>query len=76
MKMNQNLGHYDFRYNFISDYGVKAISDILEHNSHVYFVEVPERISEETLKLFKERLGQNKPKKGKGKGKGGKKKKK
>ena len=42
----------------------------------MYDVDIPERISEETLKLFKERLGQNKPKKGKGKGKGkGKKKK-
>lgn len=74
MKKNQTLGRYDFRYNFISDYGVQAISDTLEEANHVYEVEIPERISKETLEQFKERITANKPKKGK-KGKGKKKKK-
>lgn len=51
------------------------IVDILEVANHVFEVEIPERISAATLNAFKERVGQNKPKKGKGKGKGKKKKK-
>jgi len=69
MKKNVNLGRYDFRYNFISDYGVTRICEIIEEATHVFEVEIPERISKETLELFKERLSNNKPKKGKGKGK-------
>lgn len=75
MRKNQNLGHYDFRYNFISDYGVGRICNTLEDASHVSNVEIPERISKETLEEFREKIAANKPKKGKG-GKGGKKKKK
>jgi hypothetical protein len=75
MQLNQNLGRYDFRYNFISDYGVMRIVDMLEYCNHVYEVEIPERISEETLKAFKEKLSLNKPKKGGKKGGKGKKKK-
>jgi hypothetical protein len=74
MKKNQNLGRYDFRYNFISDYGVQRICDIIEIANHVYEVEIPERISKDTLEMFKEKMAANKPKKGK-KGKGKKKKK-
>jgi len=69
MKKNQNLGRYDFRYNFISDYGVLRIIDFLEQAQHVYEVEIPERISKETLDAYRDRLAMNKPKKGKGKGK-------
>jgi len=54
MKKNQNLGHYDFRYNFLSDYGVTEIIKALVGASHVYNVEIPERIAKETLELFKE----------------------
>jgi hypothetical protein len=54
MKKNQNLGHYDFRYNFLSDYGVGEICRTLEAANHVYNVEIPERISKETLDTFKE----------------------
>jgi len=75
MVKNTRLGRYDFKYNFITDYGVQFICDVLEKANHVFEVEIPERISKETLELYKERLGNNKPKKGKGK-KGGKKKKK
>jgi len=75
MKKNTNLGHYDFRYNFLSDYGVGEICKTLEQANHVFMVEIPERISKETLEIFKEQIAANKPKKGKG-GKGGKKKKK
>uniref|UniRef100_A0A7S3FVC4 Uncharacterized protein n=1 Tax=Strombidium rassoulzadegani TaxID=1082188 RepID=A0A7S3FVC4_9SPIT len=74
MKKNTGLGRYDFRYNFISDYGVQKICDTIEVASHVFDVEIPERISKETLELFKERIANNRPKKGK-KGKGKKKKK-
>jgi len=57
MKKNQNLGRYDFRYNFISDYGVSRIIEILEVANHVFEVEIPERISTTTLTAFKERIG-------------------
>lgn len=51
------------------------ICNTLEVANHVSAVEIPERISKETLDEFREKLAANKPKKGKG-GKGGKKKKK
>ena len=54
MKKNTNLGHYDFRFNFISDYGVGEICRTLDQANHVYNVENPERISKETLEAFKE----------------------
>ena len=69
MLKNTNLGRYDFKFNFITDYGVQYICDVLERANHVYEVEIPERISKETLEMYKERLSNNKPKKGKGKGK-------
>lgn len=75
MRKNVSLGRYDFRYNFLSDYGVERIIETLTEANHVFDVEIPERISRETLEAFKERLVENKPKKGK-KGKKGKKKKK
>ena len=74
MKKNQNLGRYDFRYNFISDYGVQAICETLDQANHVFEIEIPERISKETLEMFRDKIAANKPKKGK-KGKGKKKKK-
>ena len=74
MQRNQNLGRYDFRYNFISDYGVMRIVSILEVCSHVYDVEIPERISTDTLNAFKLVITNNSKSK-KGKGRGGKKKK-
>jgi len=73
MMKNENLGRYDFRHNFIGDYGVECICEHLEKANHVFEVEIPERISKDTLDLYKEKLSHNKPKKGK---KGGKKKKK
>ena len=50
------------------------ICDIIEIANHVYEVEIPERISKETLETYKDKLANNKPKKGK-KGKAKKKKK-
>ena len=67
MLKNTRLGRYDFKFNFISDYGVQYICDVLEKANHIYEVEIPDRISKETLELYKERIGNNKPKKGKGK---------
>lgn len=55
------------------DYGVQAISDMLEEYKWVSKIEIPERISKEVLEQFQERLKANAPKKGK---KGKKKKKK
>lgn len=46
----------------------------METANHVYILEIPERISKETLETYKEKLANNKPKKGK-KGKAKKKKK-
>jgi hypothetical protein len=70
---------YDFRYNNISSEGLDQLCNCLEKEAtHVYEVEIPERIeNKETFKRFSEQLKANKPKKGrKGKGKKGKKKKK
>lgn len=36
MCKNQVLGRYDFKYNFISDYGVLRICDTLEKANHVF----------------------------------------
>lgn len=36
MCKNQNLGRYDFKYNFISDYGVLRLADTLEKANHVF----------------------------------------
>lgn len=65
---NQNLGRYDFRFNFLSDYGVEKIIEYLEEAKHVYEVEIPERISSKTLEDFRSKIAENKPKK-KAKGK-------
>jgi hypothetical protein len=77
MVKNKNLGRYDFKYNNISDDGLKALTVILStHANHVFDVEIPERVEEKaTFEEFRAALTGNKPKKGK-KGKGGKKKKK
>ena len=48
--------------------------ETLETANHVYVLEIPERISKDTLETYKEKLANNKPKKGK-KGKAKKKKK-
>ena len=74
MKKNQNLGQYNIKFNFISDYGILKLCETLENANHVYVLEIPERISKETLEIYKEKLANNKPKKGK-KGKAKKKKK-
>jgi len=41
------------------------MTKIMEEATHVFEVEIPERISKETLDAFKERCTANKPKKGK-----------
>ena len=70
---NKTLGRYDLRYNTLTDYGVGKMTQYLETANHIFEVEIPERVSKETLESFRERLAANKPKKGK---KGKKKKKK
>lgn len=74
MEKNAGLGRYNFKYNFISDYGVECICDIMAIANHVYDVEIPERISKKVMEQFQDAKNANKPKKGKG-GKGKKKKK-
>jgi len=74
MEKNQGLGRYNFKYNFIGDYGVERICEIMNVANHVYDVEIPERISKKVMELFQDAKNANKPKKGKG-GKGKKKKK-
>ena len=75
MLKNQGLGKYDFRYNFTADTFVENLCKTMETATHVYDVQIDERIAKETLEMFNEKKNANKPKKGK-KGKGGKKKKK
>ncbi len=69
------MGQYNIKFNFISDYGILKLCETLEAANHVYVLEIPERISKETLETYKEKLANNKPKKGKKGGKGKKKKK-
>lgn len=74
MEKNKGLGRYNFKYNFIQDEGVKRLAEIMAIADHVFDVEIPERISKDTMELFQAQKLLNKPKKGKG-GKGKKKKK-
>ena len=74
MEKNQNLGRYNFKYNFIGDYGVERICEMMGIANWVFDVEIPERISKKVMEAYTEAKNQNKPKKGKG-GKGKKKKK-
>ena len=76
MVKNTHLGKYDFRYNAIYEVGVEFLTETLAEATHVYEVEISERIPQETLTKFKEQCKANKPKKGKKGRKGGKKKKK
>jgi len=46
------------------------LCETLETANHVYVLEIPERISKETLETYKEKLANNKPKKGKKEEKG------
>ena len=59
--------------------GLIKLTDILKNCTHVFDVEIPERVEnieeKEVFEAFRKQLDENKPKKGKGK-KGGKKKKK
>lgn len=77
MRKNQNLGCYNIKFNFIADYGkfnclnvlgIQKICEVLTECKHVYQLEIPERISQETMLEFKARIGSNKPSKKKGKG--------
>ena len=51
------------------DEGIKFLTEILEKSSHVFEIEISERVTKEVLEEFKARLTANKPKKGKKKGK-------
>ena len=55
--------------------GVQKLCDVISEAKHVYVLEIPERISKETMDIYKEKIGSNKPSKKKGKGGKGKKKK-
>ena len=65
MEMNQNLGRYNFKYNFIGDYGVERIVEMMNVANWVFEVEIPERISKQVMEKYTEAKNQNKPKKGK-----------
>ena len=75
MERNQVLGRYNFKYNFIGDYGVERLCEIMDKCNWVYDIEIPERISKKVMELYQEKKNANKPKKGKKGGKGKKKKK-
>lgn len=81
MGKNDRLGRYDLKYNNIGTEGLVKLTDILRQYTHVFDVEIPERVEsieeKENFEAFRKQLDENKPKKGKGKkgGKGKKKKK-
>lgn len=52
MKKNTTLGRYNFRYNFISDYGVERLCEIMGVANHVFDIEIPERISKPVMEMF------------------------
>jgi hypothetical protein len=54
MRTNTNLGRYDFRFNFLTDYGVNRIIDTITEANHVFEIEIPERIEKETLDKFRD----------------------
>lgn len=80
MTRNTRLGRYDFKYNNIREDGIKALTNLISTTAtHVYDIEIPERIGDkEIFDNFRSALQGNKPskkgKKGKGKKKGKKKK--
>ena len=69
------LGRYNFKYNFIADFGVETICEFMDKCNWVYDVEIPERISKRVMDIYQDKKNANKPKKGKKGGKGKKKKK-
>lgn len=69
MERNKELTKYNFKYNFIQDFGVDRICEIMALADHVSDVEIPERISKDVMEKFQAAKLANKPKKGKGKGK-------
>ena len=36
MRLNQNLGCYNIKFNFVSDYGVEYLCDVVAECKHVY----------------------------------------
>ena len=52
MKKNVNLARYNFKYNFLGNYGVEKIIEHLAEAPHVADVEIPERISKEVMEAF------------------------
>jgi len=66
MTKNKTLGKYDIKYNNFDDDGVIYLTQVIsEAATHVYEIEISERIKADTLKDFREKLALNKPKKGK-----------
>ena len=55
MTRNKTLTHYDIKFNAIMDDGVKYLTEVLLEASHVWDVEISERVTQEILKEFKER---------------------
>mmetsp|Transcript_25467 Transcript_25467/g.28291 ORF Transcript_25467/g.28291 Transcript_25467/m.28291 type:complete len:193 (+) Transcript_25467:331-909(+) len=55
MTRNKNLAHYDLKFNAFGDEGVKFLTEVLLEASHVWDVEISERVTQELLKEFKER---------------------
>ena len=72
---NTHLGKYDFKFNALYNVGVEKLTEFMETATHIFDVEVSERVDREVLEKFKERAKANKPKKKK-KGRKGKSKKK
>jgi len=75
MNRNTKLGKYDLKFNPIGDDGVERFIAILSTEAtHVYELELNERVRKDLLETLKTQMKANKPKKGRKKG--GKKKKK
>lgn len=49
MEKNKELPKYNFKYNFISDFGVTRLCEIMAVADHVSQVEIPERISKDVM---------------------------
>lgn len=55
MTRNKVLSHYDLRFNAIQDDGIKHLTEVLLEATHVWNVEVGEKVTQDILKEFKER---------------------
>lgn len=51
---NTHLGRYDFKYNALNDPGIEKLTQFMEECTHIYDVEIGERVGKDVMAAFKE----------------------